>query len=81
MPRDQIPSNVQTADDSRLRRVQSLNLLNFMASQLPSVNVNEIQGNPYQLDINYRRLTASPLLGTPQGLSVYMVGVRLQLDG
>ncbi|HQT71040.1 MAG TPA: TonB-dependent receptor [Thiobacillus sp.] len=77
VPRDQIPSNVQTADDSRLRRVQSLNLPDFMASQLSSVNVNEIQGNPFQLDVNYRGFTASPLLGTPQGLSVYMDGVRV----
>ena len=27
--------------------------------------------------MNYRGYTASPLLGTPQGLSVYMDGVRL----
>ena len=39
--------------------------------------VNEIQGNPYQPDLNYRGYTASPLLGTPQGVSVYMDGVRL----
>ena len=36
-----------------------------------------MQGNPFQPDINYRGYTASPLLGTPQGLSVYMDGVRL----
>ena len=41
------------------------------------VHVNEVQGNPFQPDINYRGYTASPLLGTPQGLSVYMDGVRL----
>ena len=36
-----------------------------------------MQSNPFQADINYRGYTASPLLGTPQGLSVYMDGVRL----
>ena len=41
------------------------------------MHVNEVQGNPFQTDINYRGYTASPLLGTPQGLSVYMDGVRL----
>ena len=41
------------------------------------MHVNEVQGNPFQPDINYRGYTASPLLGTPQGLSVYMDGVRL----
>jgi iron complex outermembrane receptor protein len=77
VPKDQIPSNVQTADDRALRRTQSLNLLDFMATQIPSVNVNEIQGNPYQADLNYRGFSASPLLGTPQGLSVYQDGVRV----
>ena len=77
VPKDQIPSNVQTANDKRLRQLQSLNLPDFMASQLPSVNVNEIQGNPYQMDVNYRGFTASPLLGTPQGLSVFLDGVRV----
>ena len=77
VPKDQIPANVQTADDRSLRRAQSLNLIDFMGSQLPSVNVNEIQGNPFQADVNYRGFSASPLLGTPQGLSVYQDGVRI----
>jgi hypothetical protein len=41
------------------------------------VYVNDMQGNPLQPDINYRGYTASPLLGTPQGLSVYLDGIRL----
>ena len=77
VPKDRIPANVQTADDRRLRELQSLNLPDFMATQLPSVNVNQIQGNPYQMDVNYRGFTASPLLGTPQGLSVFQDGVRV----
>ena len=77
VPRDQVPANVQTADGKRLRQLQSLNLPEFMASQLASVNINETQGNPFQMDLNYRGFTASPLLGTPQGLSVYLDGVRV----
>jgi iron complex outermembrane receptor protein len=77
VPRDQIPSNVQTANDRRLRQLQSLNLPDFMGSQLPSVNVNEVQGNPFQMDVNFRGFSASPLLGTPQGLSVFQDGVRI----
>lgn len=77
VPRDHIPANVQTADDGVLRRRQNLNLPEFMAGQLPSVNVNEQQGNPYQMDVNYRGFSASPLLGTPQGLSVFQDGVRV----
>ena len=32
---------------------------------------------PFQLDINYHGFTASPLLGTPEGLSIYVDGVRV----
>jgi iron complex outermembrane receptor protein len=77
VPKDQIPSNVQTANDRRMRQLQSLNLPDFMTTELPSVNVNQTQGNPYQMDVNYRGFTASPLLGTPQGLSVFLDGVRV----
>lgn len=77
VPKDQIPSNVQTLGDRRLRQAQSLNLPDAMTTLLPSANVNEVQGNPYQMDVNYRGFTASPLLGTPQGLSVFQDGVRI----
>ena len=33
-----------------------------------SVNVNSTQGNPSVVDLNYRGFTASPVLGTPQGI-------------
>lgn len=77
VPREHIPSNVQTIDAATLRESNSLNVPEVMMNRLPSVNVNEVQGNPLQLDVNYRGFTASPLLGTPQGLSVYQDGVRI----
>lgn len=77
IPKDQVPSNVQTLGDKRLRQAQSVNLPDAMTTLMPSANVNEIQGNPYQMDVNYRGFTASPLLGTPQGLSVFQDGVRI----
>jgi outer membrane receptor protein involved in Fe transport len=77
VPKDQIPSNVQTLKADRLRQTQSLNLPDAMTTLMPSASVNEIQGNPYQMDVNYRGFTASPLLGTPQGLSVFQDGVRV----
>ncbi|AXS80485.1 TonB-dependent receptor [Dechloromonas sp. HYN0024] len=77
VPRLHLPANVQTVSGQQLEDQESLNLPEFMARQLPSVTVNEIQGNPFQQNINYRGFTASPLLGTPQGLSIYLDGVRI----
>lgn len=77
VPIDQIPSNVQTATGAEMERYHSLDLSNFLARAIGGVSVNETQGNPFQPNINYRGFTASPLLGTPQGLSVFLDGVRL----
>ena len=76
-PLSEIPSAVQTANSADLANSQALDLASFMNQRLGGVYVNEVQGNPYQMDVNYRGFTASPLLGTPQGLSVYMDGVRM----
>ncbi len=77
LPREQIPSAVQISRSVDVARSQAGNLGEFINQRLGSVHVNEIQGNAYQPDINYRGFTASPLLGTAQGLSLYLDGVRL----
>lgn len=77
MPIEQVPSNVQTAKGKDIQDQQSLNIADFMNQNLSGVNINEAQNNPYQPDVNFHGFTASPLLGTPQGLSVYQDGVRI----
>ena len=77
VPAAEIPSNVQAVTGGEISRQRSINLPEFMNERLPGVNVNENQGNPFQPDISYRGFIASPLLGTPQGLSVYQDGVRV----
>ena len=77
VPRDHVPSAIRTLDDSALRKAGGSSLAENLQRRLPGVSVNEVTGNPLQADLNYRGFTASPLLGTPQGLSVFMDGVRL----
>ena len=74
---DKIPAPVQTAIAREIEASGALDLSAFLNRRLNGVNVNEVQGNPFQPDVNYRGYTASPLLGTPQGLSIYMDGMRL----
>jgi outer membrane receptor protein involved in Fe transport len=75
--RERIAANVQTLDGAAVNATDGATLPDALNRRLGSVFVNEIQGNPLQPDVNYRGFTASPLLGTPQGLSVYMDGVRM----
>jgi len=73
---DDIPTPVQTASARDVEQSGSLNLADFLNRRLNGVHINENQVNPFQPDVNYRGYTASPLLGTPEGISVYVDGVR-----
>jgi outer membrane receptor protein involved in Fe transport len=76
-PLAQVPANVQTFHARDIERQHSNTLTGFLADNVSSLDLNSAQGNPYQADVIYRGFTASPLLGTPQGLSVFLDGVRI----
>jgi len=75
--KNKLPYEVQTFNSATLRQGNSLNLSEFMTENLNGVNVNDIQGSPYQSDVTYRGFRASATLGASQGLSVYLDGVRV----
>jgi outer membrane receptor protein involved in Fe transport len=77
LPLNEIPANVQTANSADIERQQTTNVADYLNMNFSGVNVSESADNPFQLDINYHGFTASPLLGTPEGLSVYVDGVRV----
>jgi outer membrane receptor protein involved in Fe transport len=74
--RDQIPAPVQAATAKDIEASGATDLSEFLNKRFNGVYVNENQANPFQPDVNYRGYEASPLLGTPEGISVYMDGVR-----
>jgi outer membrane receptor protein involved in Fe transport len=76
-PLDQVPANVQTLRGDALATPRAATLAQALDQGVGSVNVNDTAGNPYQLDVNFRGFIASPALGTPQGLSVFVDGVRV----
>jgi len=77
LDREKVAAPVQVGTTEDIERSGAVDLSNFLNRRMTDVHVNEMQGNPFQADVNYRGYTASPLLGTPQGLSVFMDGVRL----
>jgi outer membrane receptor protein involved in Fe transport len=76
-PRDEVPGHLQSIDARTLKESKRQPLPELLGNRISGINVNEIQGNPYQADVNFRGFSASPLLGTPQGISVYQDGVRI----
>ncbi|WP_235272670.1 TonB-dependent receptor domain-containing protein [Methylotenera versatilis] len=77
LTKEQIPGNIQSISAKEIKEAHSLSLADLLNSKLQSVNVNDYQGNPFQMDVTYRGFTASPQLGTPQGLSVFFDGIRV----
>jgi len=76
-PISKVPANVQTATDRQLEALPTPALPDFFERSMGGFVSSTSQGNPFQPDVSFRGFTASPLLGTPQGLSVYVDGVRV----
>ena len=77
IPRARYPGNAQQADEAARHEAGASNLPDFMNRRLQGVVASDVQGSPFQVDISYRGQHLSPLLGSPQGLSLYLDGVRL----
>ena len=76
-PLKDVPANVQTFSRRDFDRQRPFDLTDFLGRNANSVAAGSAQGNAYQQDLMFRGFTASPLLGTPQGLSVFQDGVRI----
>ena len=74
---NQVPANVQTIDARQIEKSHPVDSSEALERNLGSVNINDTQGGPLQADVNFRGFTASPILGTPQGISVFVDGVRV----
>ncbi|WP_047537964.1 TonB-dependent receptor domain-containing protein [Methylotenera versatilis] len=77
LTKEQIAGNIQSITAKEIKEAHSLSLADLLNSKLQSVNVNDYQGNPFQMDVTYRGFTASPQIGSPQGLSVFFDGIRV----
>ena len=76
LPLSDVPVPVQTLTSQTMEDTNAIDLTDVLKKRLNGVYVNENQNNPFQPDVNYRGYTASPLVGSPAGLSVYLDGVR-----
>ena len=72
-----MPANVQTWNTTDLVRQPPADPTQFLDRNANSVSLNSTQGNANQQDLMFRGFAASPLLGTPQGISVFQDGVRI----
>jgi outer membrane receptor protein involved in Fe transport len=76
-PINQVPANVQAITGATIEQQQAADLSEFLNDNIGSVNINSGQANPFMPEVNFRGFTGSPLLGVPQGISVFVDGVRV----
>lgn len=75
--REKVPAMVQTVAADDFARTHSPNVTETLVQRVPGASTSDVQGNSFVQDLSYRGFVASPLQGTPQGLAVYMQGIRV----
>src|SRR5690348_4923048 len=74
--RDKVPAETQVLTDRDISRNGYPQMLPALEENVPGVTLDNAAGNPFQPNLFYHGFLASPLQGNPQGLAVYLNGVR-----
>jgi len=74
--RDKVPAQAQILTDRDISRNGYPQMLRALDENVPGVTLDNAAGNPFQPNLLYHGFLASPLQGNPQGLAVYLNGVR-----
>lgn len=74
--RSQAPAGVSVVTGQDIARTGIPDALGTLSTQVPGAMLDNAQGNPFQPNLEYRGFSVSPLDGSPQGLAVYVNGVR-----
>ena len=74
--RNTIPAETHVLDSGDLRREGTPELVRSLNREVSGVGLDSASGNPFQPTFFYHGFAASGLQGTPQGLAVYVNGVR-----
>ena len=76
LPLDHVPGSVQIISGQSVRESGVSNLQEYL-TRLPGVTLNDEQGNSQQPDLSFRGFQATSVTGVPQGISVFVDGVRV----
>jgi iron complex outermembrane recepter protein len=72
-----VPSETQTLTSDQIDQLNQPTLQDALARRTPGVSVTDEIGSPLSESVDFRGETATPVPGTPEGLAVYMNGVRI----
>ena len=72
-----VPSETQTISGQEIENLSQTTLQDALARRTPGISVTDEIGSPLSESVDFRGETASAVPGTPEGLAVYMNGVRI----
>jgi len=73
---DSVVESTRVLGAADINRTGIPSLTGAILDDIPSVTVNDSEGNAFQPDILFRGFTASPVAGTPEGIAIYVNGAR-----
>ena len=76
LPRSWVPGAVDLLEGGEIRASRE-RVLPDAIRRLPGVTLQDEQGNPLQPTVSIRGFVVSPVTGLPQGVSVFLDGVRI----
>lgn len=76
LPTSSVPSTTQIITGEEIRQSGAVTLQDYLR-RLPGVTLNDEQGNSFQPDVQFRGFQVSSVTGIPQGISVFVDGVRV----
>jgi iron complex outermembrane recepter protein len=76
LPLSSIPSAIQVVPGDDISQSGTPNVQEYL-TRLPGVTLNDEQGNASQPDLSIRGFQVTSVTGVPQGVSVFLDGVRL----
>lgn len=76
LPPSRVPGTVDVISGDVIRDSGATSLQDAL-TRLPGIALSDQQGNRVQPDVSFRGFQVSPVTGTPQGVSVFVDGVRV----
>ena len=74
--RNQVPAETHVLNSEQVTRTGIPQAVRALEDNVPGVSLSDAAGNSSQPNLFYHGFEASPLPGVPQGLAVYLNGVR-----
>lgn len=71
------PTTVEVTTAQEIAETRQFDISLALNRSTPGVSINDVAGNPFSPEVDFRGFVASPVVGTPQGLAVYQNGVRV----